>query len=99
MTVSIDGTTVSTTTDDLGSFRLDEVPAGRFFVHVNGFTVSTVTIDGKKVGPSPVDFVIEIGVLRYLEIEDEEMQLIKDSIAESRKKRVICGEFTPLPAR
>ena len=59
----------------------------------------TVSINGKEVGKSPVDFIIEVGVLRFFEAGDESMQLIKDSLAESRKKRIICGEYTPLPAK
>jgi len=59
----------------------------------------TISINGNEVGTSPVDFIIEVGVLRFLEAGDESMQLIKDSLAESRKKRIICGEYTPLPTK
>ena len=59
----------------------------------------TVSINGKEAGTSPVDFIIEVGVLRFLEAGDESMQLIKDSLAESRKKRILCGEYTPLPIK
>ncbi len=58
----------------------------------------TVTVNGNRVGESPVDFIIEVGALRFLKLEDEEMQLIENSVAESDKKRVICGQYTPLPS-
>ncbi|MCI0633851.1 MAG: DUF6531 domain-containing protein, partial [Actinobacteria bacterium] len=45
-TIRLDGTDVTTTTDALGSFRLDDAPAGRFFVHIDGTSVTSVTIGG-----------------------------------------------------
>lgn len=41
VTVSVDGLpSVSTTTDSMGNFSLTDVPVGKFFVHVNGFTTT-----------------------------------------------------------
>ena len=46
--ISLDGleATHFTTTDAMGNFTLDPVPAGRFFVHIDGRTVSSATIGG-----------------------------------------------------
>lgn len=49
VTITIDGVdpgTISAVTDALGSFRLEPVPAGEFFVHVDGRTVTSAMIDG-----------------------------------------------------
>ena len=58
-----------------------------------------VTINGYEVGSSPIEIVIEVGLLRFQKPDDEAMKLVKDSVAESRKKRIICGEYTPLPPK
>ena len=42
----MDGTTIQAVTDALGDFRLEPVPAGRFFVHIDGRTVTEAEIDG-----------------------------------------------------
>ena len=55
-----------------------------------------VEIGGEAVGTSPVEFVIEVGIAAPREPEDE-VTLIPDSIAESSAKRVVCGEYAPLP--
>lgn len=39
-TVRVDGTDVAVVTDAKGNFRLDNAPAGRFFVHIDGTTVA-----------------------------------------------------------
>ena len=46
--ISLDGLedTHFTTTDAMGNFTLDPVPAGRFFVHIDGRTVSSAMIGG-----------------------------------------------------
>ncbi|MCA9418182.1 MAG: Ig-like domain-containing protein, partial [Candidatus Omnitrophica bacterium] len=36
----------NTTTDNMGNFTLDPAPAGRFFVHIDGRTVQSASIDG-----------------------------------------------------
>ena len=40
VTITVDGAeeTLRTTTDALGNFKLEPVPAGRFFVHIDGRT-------------------------------------------------------------
>ncbi len=49
--ISIDGLedTAFATTDENGDFRLEPVPAGRFFVHIDGRTVSEAMIGGQAV--------------------------------------------------
>lgn len=49
VTITIDGVDpmiVSAVTDELGSYRLEPVPAGTFFVHVDGRTVNSALIGG-----------------------------------------------------
>jgi len=55
-----------------------------------------VEIGGEVVGASPVEFVIAVGAVAPRESGDE-LVLIPDSIAESSSKRVVCGEYAPLP--
>lgn len=43
---------LKTTTDVNGNFRLEPVPAGEFFVHINGIDVETAYIDGTPVPTS-----------------------------------------------
>ena len=42
VTITVDGLeqTLRTTTDAMGNFTLSPVPAGRFFVHIDGRTVA-----------------------------------------------------------
>ncbi len=50
-TITVDGidpAVLSAATDATGSFRLEPVPAGRFFVHVDGRSVASALIDGEK---------------------------------------------------
>jgi len=56
-----------------------------------------VTFNGQRVGQSPVDFIIKAGVA-VLEPSTEEMTLAVSTIAQSTKKRVVCGTYAPLPA-
>jgi hypothetical protein len=55
-----------------------------------------VKFNEEAVGKSPVDFVIQVGIIAPSE-EGEPMRLLGDSIAESGKKRVMCGKYSPLP--
>jgi hypothetical protein len=55
-----------------------------------------VEIAGEVAGASPLDLVIEVGVAMPRE-EGEALSLVPDSIAESSVKRVVCGEYAPLP--
>ncbi|MGE3165387.1 MAG: PKD domain-containing protein [Planctomycetota bacterium] len=51
VTITIDGIdpgTVSAVTDELGSYRLEPVPPGTFFVHVDGRTVASALIGGVR---------------------------------------------------
>jgi hypothetical protein len=49
--ISVDGRedTLFTFTDGMGNFRLENVPAGRFFVHVDGRTVTRARVNGETV--------------------------------------------------
>lgn len=53
--ITIDGleTTHYADTDSTGNFTLEPVPAGRFFVHIDGRTVTSALIDGV---PTPTSF-------------------------------------------
>ena len=44
---------ISTITDANGNFRLEPVPAGRFFVHIDGLNVGTAYVNGE---PTPTSF-------------------------------------------
>jgi hypothetical protein len=55
-----------------------------------------VEIGGEVAGASPLDLVIEVGVAMPREA-GEALSLVPDSIAESSVKRVVCGEYAPLP--
>ena len=48
VTIAVDGMedTLKAITDDEGNFRLEPVPSGRFFVHIDGRTVNETLIDG-----------------------------------------------------
>ena len=54
-----------------------------------------VTFNGDVLGPSPAQFVIEVGVVREVE---ETVTLSSESIAASSDKQIVCGELAPLPA-
>ncbi|MCA9440244.1 MAG: Ig-like domain-containing protein, partial [Candidatus Omnitrophica bacterium] len=49
--ITVDGMedTLFALTDNLGNFRLEPAPAGKFFVHVDGRTVTSAIIDGATV--------------------------------------------------
>ena len=51
VTITVDGMedTLRMVTDDMGNFRLESAPVGRFFVHIDGRTVTEVKIDGEAV--------------------------------------------------
>ncbi|MCZ6680015.1 MAG: DUF6531 domain-containing protein, partial [Candidatus Poribacteria bacterium] len=51
VTITVDGMEdeLRAVTDDMGNFRLELAPVGRFFVHIDGRTVIEATIDGQKV--------------------------------------------------
>ena len=57
VTITVDGaaSTMHTVTDANGNFRLDPAPAADFFVHVDGRTVTSATIDGQQVATSYPD--------------------------------------------
>lgn len=46
VTITVDGTQLSVVTDDNGDFRLEDCPAGEFFVHIDGRTVPNVQPPG-----------------------------------------------------
>ena len=50
-TVTVDGMEreMRAVTDEMGNFRLEPAPVGRFFVHIDGRTVTEVTIDDQPV--------------------------------------------------
>ena len=49
--ITVDGMEeeINTTTDAMGNFRLDNAPAGRFFVHIDGRMVTEALLDGAFV--------------------------------------------------
>jgi len=55
-----------------------------------------VEIAGEVAGTSPLELVIEVGIALPREAGGE-LILVPDSIAESSAKRVVCGEYAPLP--
>jgi hypothetical protein len=55
----------------------------------------TVRVEGRSVGKSPADLIIQIGVATPG--EEGRLELRSDSIAESRKTRIVCGRYAPLP--
>lgn len=46
VTITVDGAELSAVTDENGNFRLENAPAGRFFVHIDGRTVPNVEPPG-----------------------------------------------------
>lgn len=72
------------------SWRVSCTPDGR-----------KVLFDGVVVGKSPLDFVIQAGLTTPHadgdKADEEGFALEGDSVAESDKKRLLCGKYTPLP--
>lgn len=87
--------------------RRDSSGLDRWYLPGLSWTVScsrdgrTVSVNGERVAKSPVDFIIQLGIVIEPE-EDEDptdtsMELAGDTIAESRKTRIVCGKYSPLP--
>lgn len=53
-TITVDGNpSLTAITDAMGNFRLEDAPAGKFFVHIDGRTVTSAVINGEMV---PTEF-------------------------------------------
>lgn len=95
------------TADLVRAGRRDSSGLDRWYLPGFFWTVScsrdgrTISVNGERVGKSPVDFIIQLGMVNEPQDGDgaaeAPMQLEGDTVAESRKTRIVCGKYSPLP--
>ena len=94
VTISVDGSELSVVTDENGNFRLEDAPAGRFFVHIDGRTVPNVVPAGAyypvvgKAWESVAGQEVNIGEI-YLPI------IPPETLQETSADDATVLEFTP----
>ncbi len=94
VTISVDGSNLSVVSDENGNFRLENAPAGRFFVHIDGRTVPNVMPLGAyypivgKAWESIAGQEVNIGEI-YLPI------IPPETLKETSSSEATVLEFTP----
>ena len=87
VTISVDGLegTLNAVTDQFGNFRLENAPAGRFFVHIDGRTASNGVPEGAyypfvgKAWESIAGEEVNIGEVYLPQVQDGTLQTVSET--------------------